>query len=186
MADRTLDAECEAAYFSTAHIARGLPGSGFEDHQVESGWQKYRASDGTVHLCEFQEKQVDADFLSFDADCDGATNLSYGSNSRFGVFNEPGTSKWTLSVNFLDGNGWHDRHTWQTTYDRGFAEGETEKKGNETVMWNTHTNLEFFSVSAGDWHDYPGVNCIQDEAPDWSCHRDSDPQYHVNPVDNAC
>lgn len=186
---RDLDNDCQGIAFSTAHIAQGLPGSGEFDHQVEMGWQRIRTADNNIRLCEFWEKQVDA-LVTFDNSCGGNTSLSYGNTARFRISNVAGTNQWQPAINYLNGGPWHDRgDPLGTTYDRGFAMGETEAKGGETSMLEDQTNLEYFKVVSGgtdQWVDYPGVNCIVDETSSWSWHRVLDNSYTVTHVSNTC
>lgn len=185
---RDLDNDCQGITFSTAHIARGLPGSGLFDQQVEMGWQRIRQADGSIILCEFWEKQY-VSIVVFDNRCGSQTSVAYGQDVRLRISNVSGTDKWQPAIDYLNGGGFHDRgDPFQTAFDRGFAMGETERKGNDTGMVEDQTNLDYYKVVDGpdEWRNYPGVNCILDETGDWSWHRVTDNSYTVTHEDNAC
>ncbi len=184
VSSRTLDTDCKGEAISTAHLTPNNFGS-VNPSWVEVGWFRIRNADGTIDLCEFWEKGVDGNITFFHNNCGNFTNLTLGNFAEFRLKNVSGTTDWDVFINYLDGNGFGmPKHTFSTTYDFSIASGETQKKGNGTAMDDDQRNLQVFAQNA--WQDWLNANCVVDEAPGWSWHKQTTNSYTVDQVANAC
>jgi len=95
-----------------------------------------------------------------------------------------------MSVNYLDGSGWHDLKTYNTNWDWGVALGETERfSAPGTGMSDDQSALRYKNGS-GSFVDWPNVDCVQDRQSGvgdvWQWHRLSDTHYEVIKDGTSC
>jgi hypothetical protein len=183
---RALDDDCKALALTTGHIRKGAPGTAGYDTWIEIGWQRNRQADGSVNTkCVFWEKGVDGEVTVLDGYCD-EDRLEAGTFDIWRLNNDPVSGDdWDAQVNFLDGSGWHTKHTFHNDWGQGIAMGETERKGNETGMHDHQKNLEYKNNS-GNWPSWPGQNCLVDTSNAYSWDQISDDEYKVRQFDHAC
>jgi hypothetical protein len=180
--DRAVDSDCTGQAISTSQA--GTPISDPTPTYVEIGWYKIRHADGSVHLCEFEESQVNGGPLNFlPGPCGANTSLSYGNYAKFRVKQVGTGTDWSTWIDY--GNGFILKATFGSRgIDTGIAFGETERKGNGTSMDEDQRNLQDFSQNA--WQDWPDANCVQDESPACDWHKQSSNSYTINQNSNTC
>lgn len=185
---RSIDQSCQSFAVDSVHMSKAaFPATDWYTY-VEGGWYKYEDSNGTNHLCEFVEKKVVTGTADFRTRCDGSTSLVGGSYARFREDDVGSPQDWHFSVNFLDGNGYHDRSNWvfHTSYTLAQVTGESEKLGSSTTMQADLPDLEYYKISASSFQNWPGNDCIIDEASDWDWHSQAANAYVINQNANAC
>ena len=182
----TLDSDCQSGRFSTAHMTKGTFDSMGRYTYVEIGWTKQKTSSGSVILCIFWEYQLDGVQQSPGSDC--STSLTYGDYADWRIDGSGTPSHYDLQVDYLNGGGWHTKHTYNTNFDTGLASGETEQIGTETAMTEDQRSLDFYDLFAGParWVAWGDVSCAVDEAPNWDWHRQSSTSYTVDQNSHAC
>jgi len=168
--NRNLDTDCphsggaNGAYtLSTAHLSSGNGNCA----QVEIGHQLlWKGSDVSSQdlskkiFYVFTEQQTTCTGIS-DFWHQSAANIETNNDDIWrvsGVEQPGGGAQWHLSVNFVLGQGYVELAVYDTAWNSGIPNGETERFGEGTGLRDSQWNLQFKKTD-GTWINWPHLGC---------------------------